>query len=874
MNSIEDAKIDATSITSLINTVQYYGVKLDKHNKGLCPFHTEKTGSFSLKEINGKGYYKCFGCSHSGDAINFVQEKEGCDFVTALKKVCEINGRTLELEDNNTNATNTKSLERIKNILKDEVMYDKDHKPYYFENVYFYKDKDGSIVNAKVKYRASDNSKTFRCKGISLKDNSYIFTQDTQIQVIYNLPLVSSAIKEQKEVFLVEGEKDCDTLVALGYTATCFPSNGNYKKYIDTFKGATIIAITDNDEAGENHLIEWIEFLEEVVKNFYVINLPNIDKVGNKADITDWFNAGHTVEEFKTVILSSKFLPRNKNNISYKHIFNTYYYTPTLDKTLEITLEEKDGKPSYKSQVVYNGVIRIDSSVTDIDTREQFLILYSETFGYKGTLQMTKSELLTKNNYADILNLNDAFFVPAKDVKIVREYLTDYYTIQRKKGFLVSKELTQQIGWVKDEFIYPNTEMPISNKIFYNKDGKFNKIFNTKGTLEEYINNVLLPVMNTDIGVITISGVLASFLLEPLDLHESFVIDIFGKNSRGKTILLQALASMFAYPSKYVLEWNSTSNAVISNASEFKNFPLLLDDTKKCPKKEYISEVIYALTGGKEKARSQIDGSARELKTFKNVTFSTGETSILDYVTGSHSGAGVYARVLSIDTDNYIIFNTKEEADVINANTKKYYGVFGYQFLKWLSSRINKEEFYEIFDTYKSLNDAKVEHATSNRKAKHIALLQLAYQLLLEYLHSLDFLVEEKEEVLRNYLLSADKDSIEKDIYLQSYLDTIDYLRNNAQRVHTKSMDGHFVPVNLLGWLKDSKYYITNKNELKRILEMHGDFNDILKEWKRRNYLITNEGRLDKTARTPYYIDNKNKTQKVYCIDEKFYDEE
>ncbi len=50
---------------------------------GICPFHAEKTGSFS---VNGElGLYYCFGCQARGDAISFLRETEHLDFVTAVE---------------------------------------------------------------------------------------------------------------------------------------------------------------------------------------------------------------------------------------------------------------------------------------------------------------------------------------------------------------------------------------------------------------------------------------------------------------------------------------------------------------------------------------------------------------------------------------------------------------------------------------------------------------------------------------------------------------------------------------------------------------------------------------------------------------------
>jgi len=54
---------------------------------GLCPFHDERTPSFSVD--TGKGVYHCFGCGVGGDAIGFIREIEGLDFVESVELLAE-----------------------------------------------------------------------------------------------------------------------------------------------------------------------------------------------------------------------------------------------------------------------------------------------------------------------------------------------------------------------------------------------------------------------------------------------------------------------------------------------------------------------------------------------------------------------------------------------------------------------------------------------------------------------------------------------------------------------------------------------------------------------------------------------------------------
>ncbi len=60
-------------------------VKKGQNYWGCCPFHNEKTPSFSVNE--DKGFYHCFGCGEHGDIISFVMKSENVDFKTAISEL-------------------------------------------------------------------------------------------------------------------------------------------------------------------------------------------------------------------------------------------------------------------------------------------------------------------------------------------------------------------------------------------------------------------------------------------------------------------------------------------------------------------------------------------------------------------------------------------------------------------------------------------------------------------------------------------------------------------------------------------------------------------------------------------------------------------
>ena len=74
--------------TDLADLIAGYGIQVKRAGgsyKACCPFHHEKTPSFHIQPA--KGFYHCFGCGESGDAITFVMKYEGLTFIEAAKKL-------------------------------------------------------------------------------------------------------------------------------------------------------------------------------------------------------------------------------------------------------------------------------------------------------------------------------------------------------------------------------------------------------------------------------------------------------------------------------------------------------------------------------------------------------------------------------------------------------------------------------------------------------------------------------------------------------------------------------------------------------------------------------------------------------------------
>ena len=87
---------EATNMVAVVS--EHVGLKrVGRRYQGICPFHAEKTPSFSVNpEL---GLYHCFGCGVGGDAIQFIREIEHLDFATAVERLAANAGITLRYDD-------------------------------------------------------------------------------------------------------------------------------------------------------------------------------------------------------------------------------------------------------------------------------------------------------------------------------------------------------------------------------------------------------------------------------------------------------------------------------------------------------------------------------------------------------------------------------------------------------------------------------------------------------------------------------------------------------------------------------------------------------------------------------------------------------
>ncbi len=170
---------------------------------------------------------------------------------------------------------------------------------------YSYQDADGKEIFQVVR-GMKNGEKTFSQRHYNpshpkAKPDGWAWTLEGIQRVPYRLPQILEALKNAQTIFIVEGEKDVDTLERMGHVATC-NSGGAVKwrdEYSDTLRGADVVVLPDNDKAGRDHCTQVLKSLEGKAKSARVLDLPNLPE---KGDVTDWKNQGGTFEQFEALL--------------------------------------------------------------------------------------------------------------------------------------------------------------------------------------------------------------------------------------------------------------------------------------------------------------------------------------------------------------------------------------------------------------------------------------------------------------------------------------------------------------------------------------------------------------------------------------------
>lgn len=201
----EDIINEVREKNNIVDTVSKYVdlKKIGSNYKGLCPFHSEKTPSFTVSEE--KQIYHCFGCGEGGDVISFLMKNENLEFIDALKILADNANITLEKKNINS------ELEKTKNILYE---INREAGIYFYRNLFKDRNAYNYLINRGID---KDTIKTF---GIGYSPNGWNY--------------LINYLKEKNY-----SEKDIESAGLITY-------HKKSNRYFDKFRGRIMFPIFNN----------------------------------------------------------------------------------------------------------------------------------------------------------------------------------------------------------------------------------------------------------------------------------------------------------------------------------------------------------------------------------------------------------------------------------------------------------------------------------------------------------------------------------------------------------------------------------------------------------------------------------------------------
>ncbi|WP_172123196.1 AAA family ATPase [Devosia sp. 919] len=308
-----------------------------------CPFHAENSPSFHADAQ--KGTYHCFGCGKSGDHFAFLSELIGMGFPEAVETVARMAGISLPDGPSGPHERQPPEQPRVTRTLPQPSAGE--IKPEIVKT-YDYTDRDGALLYqvCRLQRKLPDGTwaknkdgkgtwKTFlqrrpdgagkwiwslaagefmrRTGGDWRIYDSKKFSEGMETRffesggdhTIYRHPAVEIAIAAGEPVLIVEGEKDADTAVDLGFCGTTNSSGSKHwtDAHAACFRDADVVICLDNDEAGAR-ADTLAKSLKGIARRVRVLDFAQvIPGFTHKGDITDWVEQfGGSAEQFVQIL--------------------------------------------------------------------------------------------------------------------------------------------------------------------------------------------------------------------------------------------------------------------------------------------------------------------------------------------------------------------------------------------------------------------------------------------------------------------------------------------------------------------------------------------------------------------------------------------
>ena len=572
------------------------------------------------------------------------------------------------------------------------------------------------------------------------------------------------------------------------------------------------------------------EILGDTVIN-YLVSLEDsadkiraIERVKEKAKefkILRAFNDILKIRNKQNTISKNSFEKRNGKAISFKGLNDLEYITNRyeIDKTGAIYEIIPD---VGRILVCYHPILPVEKYNNIEDGTEKIKLAFYKNSSWK-TIIVDKSVIASNQK---IVNLSDfGIAVTSENAKFLVKYLSEIENMNQDK--IKTQISVSRLGW------FDNLLIPYSNGFEFDNDKDIPYLkekFGESGKLEDWVEFLKERRKYNSISRIVMAAGVASILLKDLK-QNGFTVHVYGESEVGKSVCCMVAQSIFGNPSQsdskgIGINFNFTNVGLEYRLNLYNNIPLFINEMQHQKDAKDYDKMLFLISEGKGKSRGTKTGGIGKENSWNNVVVTNGEKNIIK----DNSNAGAYNRCIACEMREYSYENLSEVADFVKEN----YGTPIRKILAELKTYNYKEIYKE------KLKEVDYQDITNKQKILE-AILLTADKILVDiifkdeyYLKPEDF--EDKTISKKDVAIDERAYSVVRDWFISEKRHFLMQDQNEIENTDLK--------VEIYGKEMTYGYIAIIPSVLKKVLEDDGyDFNEVLKAWRKRDYVKHDEGK-------------------------------
>ena len=734
-----------------------------------CPCHDDKTASLSItvKRSKKDGKERIYFCDQSKSCTN----QQIMDFlhITAKDLIVAPDQAGQQQKDP---APAGMTVRQAKPVPPATEKREKPPIDFAHPNkVYSYTDAQGRELFQVCRYQYTQDGKqekTFRQRRYDPSNEKanregWVASVPNELRdnTLYKMPQLLAAIQEKRPVYIVEGEKDVETLARLGHTATCNPGGaGKWRDgYTALLRGADVIILPDNDTAendytGQNHALNVALSLLNVAKRVRLVDIreacPDLPPKGDISDMVQIMGDVEAMDALARQVAATR---------DFDPSAVPFWLTPM--QQAEQLYEQVQGygvKDGSIVQYTQNGtkaltdfivIPRMELTRDDGVNQSMFFVLDGwNSNGHKLGRVIIGSKELDAMNWVTAKWGFAASLAPGTATKDKVAWAV------KKVGQLTAKRVTEynHTGWRKIGgkwcYLYHGGAVGMEGVTVdmgdalktYRLDGSGAAGFDQIGYRDAAAQSMALQnIMKEEIGIALLGTAYLSPLREFMsqtDIVPAFALFLYGESGTHKTTAAALAMAHFGnfHAKNPPASFNDTGNQIRKKAFLVKDMPLLVDDfhpVSSIQEKRQMAATAQALSrafgDGVDRGRLNADSSIKANTPPRSVAIITGEDLPAIGVSG-------LARYFIIDVDKGDIPVGKEMTAIQESARQGYLQKAMRGYIVWLQKQADQmpDRLHDMFLQYRE-EIHKESHGQHDRAPEAVACILIGYTMMLNY---------------------------------------------------------------------------------------------------------------------------------------------